>query len=136
MIITANAYLNLSWEAYNVSVIKPMLEKYGVKPEISESEPLMAEVNHGRWIVRCECGGAEKMWEEGWFICQSCWNAGHKHKYRQAVFPSGRNQIEKLLLRRQIQNRNWIPGETLEQLDKENEEHKEELLNGLDSRRN
>lgn len=94
----------------------------------SDDKPLQAEVNHGRWIVKCECGGADLAWEEGLFMCQSCWNGKHKHQYRKAVFPRWRQQIEELLSRRPLENRNWAPGETLAQLKRENQEHKEELL--------
>lgn len=128
MIITANKYLNMSWEDYNLAVVKPMLAKYGLQPTISEDGQLIAEVNHGRWIVVCECGGAEKMWEEGVFMCMSCMNARHKHQYRKAIFPKARKRIEALLLRRPVINRNWSVGETLAQLQSENEQHREELL--------
>jgi len=128
MIITANKYLNMTWQQYNDSVVMPMLAKYGLKPEITDEGKLTAEVNHGRWIVRCECGGAEKMFEEGVFMCQACFNAAYKHKYRRAVFPKSRKQIENLLLKRPLPNRNWSVGETIEDLKRENDEHKEELL--------
>lgn len=128
MIVTANTYLNMTWEQYRSNVVAPLLAKYGViSPKTAEGE-LLAEINHGRWIVKCECGGAEKMWEEGFFMCQSCLNGNHKHQYRTAVFPKQRKLIEVLLLERPLQNRNWQPNETLAQLRKENEEHREELL--------
>lgn len=90
--------------------------------------PLEAYVNHGRWIVKCKCGGAEKAWEEGLFMCLSCLNSSHKHQYRKAIFPRTRAKIEALLIQRPLINRNWIPGETLTQLKKENKEHEGELL--------
>lgn len=93
-----------------------------------DTPPLEAYVNHGRWIVKCECGGAEKAWEERLFMCQSCWNGGSKHKYRRTVFPKRRAEIEALLIKRPLQNRNWTPGETLVLLRRENREHKGELL--------
>ena len=128
MIITANVYQSLSWESYNRAVIQPMLAKYGLQSAITSDGQLVAEVNHGRWIVKCECGGAEKMWEEAIFMCMSCMNAQHKHQYRRATFPNQRAQIEKALLKRPVKNRNWQLGETLAQLRDENKEHGEELL--------
>ena len=128
MIETANTYFNLGWKEYRTNIIAPLLAKYGIiSPKIAEGE-LKAEINQGRWIVKCECGGAEKAWEEGFFMCQSCLNGNHKHQYRKAVFPKQRRLIESLLLKRPLQNRNWSPNETLAQLKRENEEHREELL--------
>lgn len=128
MIVTGNAYFNLTWEAYHQAVVQPTLAKYGLKPTTDTAAPLIAEVNHGRWIVICECGGAEKMWEEGCFMCQSCYNAGHRHQYRKAVFPRQRRQIEAILGVRPLPNRNWRPGESLAKLQRENAEHREDLL--------
>lgn len=127
--ITANVFFKSSWDTYRKLVIQSGLLKNGIR-EVGYSDdiPLQAYVNHGRWLIKCECGGCEKAWEEGWFICQSCFNAGHKHQYRKAVFPKNRRQIESLLLLRPLPNRNWYPDETVKQLADENKEHKEELL--------
>lgn len=131
--ITANQFFKVSWEVYRLMVIVPAMEGYGLL-QIAQvrsedgSPPMRAYVNHGRWIVKCECRGAEKAWEEGVFMCQSCFNAGHQHRFRQSVFPPQRMAIEKLLARRPIPNRNWFPWETVAQLQAENKEHKDELL--------
>jgi len=126
--ITANTYFNMTWEQYRLSVVAPLLASYAIlNPGTADGE-LMAEVNHGRWIAKCECGGAEKVWEEGIFMCQSCWNGNHKHRYRNVVFPKARKQIEDLLSKRPVPNRNWYRDETVAQLRRENEAHKEELL--------
>ncbi len=128
MIVTANTYFGMTWEQYQRSVVAPMLALHGILgPGMADGE-VIAEVNHGRWIVRCECGGAEKMWEEGVFMCQSCWNGNHRHQYRKVVFPKARKQIEGLLSKRPVPNRNWDRPETLAQLRRDNEAHKEELL--------
>lgn len=126
--LTGNAYFNMPWAVYKGAILDPTLAKYGLQPRVSTEGLLLAEVNHGRWIVKCECGGAEKMWEEGVFMCQSCYNATHKHQYRKAIFPQSRKAIEAILSKRPLPNRNWQSGETLEQLKRENEEHREELL--------
>lgn len=136
--ITANEFFKTSWEAYRLLVIVPAMAKRHI-PEGAHSDapPLQAYVNHGRWIVKCECGGAEKAWEEGVFMCQSCFNAGHGHKYRQAVFPKDRQKIEALLALRPLPNRNWNNlhdrirlgrDETAADLERENKEHRAELL--------
>lgn len=106
---------------YQRDIIKPI----GL---FEDDAPLQAYVNHGRWILKCECGGAEKAWEEEKFMCLSCLNSGHKHQYRKAIFPSNRTAIEAILIKRPLANRNWLPVETLAQLRKENKEHEGELL--------
>jgi len=131
--ITANEFFKCSLTQYEKHPQKGIFGKFKARKlplpiTISDDEPLMAYVNHGRWIVKCECGGAEKAWEEGLFMCQSCWNGKHKHQYRRAVFPEEREMIEELLLKRALPNRNWFLHETIADLERENEEHKEELL--------
>ena len=131
--ITANMFFNRlegGWEEFRATVLVPRLGK-SLIPEQGydeESQPFKAYVNHGRWLVKCECGGCEKVWEEGWVMCQSCLNAAQGHKYRRTVFPTTRKKIEEILIVRPLPNRNWSPGETLADLRRENEEHKEELL--------
>ena len=119
-----------SWAVYWRMVIAPeMIAKHlPVSQELSAGKPLQAYVNHGRWVVKCECGGAEKAWEEGLFMCQSCWNSKHQHKLRLAMFPKSRAEIEKLLIVRPLENRNWSPSESLSFLKAENSAHKSELL--------
>jgi hypothetical protein len=92
-----------------------------------------AEVNHGRWLVRCPfCSGAEEADPgEPIFYCLSCGNnavgaetaplPGH---IMLVMFPDNRTEIEAALLARpDIGTRNWAPGESLQDLAKENGEH-------------
>jgi len=139
LLITANEFFKTSWEAYRLLVIVRAMLKRGVE-EVGydeKSEPMRTYVNYGRWIIKCECGGAEKAWEEGVFMCQSCLNARHKHRYRHSVFPEHRREIEALLALRPLPNRNWNNladrirlgrDETVDDLKRENERHKDELL--------
>jgi len=137
--ITANMFFNRmrypgdvpigSWEAYRQLVIVPELGVLLIREQgYDEGPPLKAYINHGKWLVKCECGGCEKVWEEGWMMCRACLNTAHGHRYRQTVFPRIRKAIEMLLIQRPLANRNWQPGETLVQLKAENKIHKEELL--------
>ena len=130
--ITANEFFKMTFENYKQMVIIPamMMNHLPVTEDI-DGKPLYAYVNHGRWIVKCECGGAEKAWEEGYFMCMSCFNSANRHKYRLSVFPEDRKQIEELLIDRPLVNRNWKAGETIEQLKTENKEHSAELLKGV-----
>ena len=118
------------WDAYLDQVIRPRMAAAGIRltEAVSDAAPLQASINHGRWLVKCECNGAELAWEEGLFMCLSCFNAGHGHELRRAGFPVERRAIETLLERRAVENQNWQPEESLTFLEAENVAHKEVLL--------
>ena len=127
--ITGNIQFGMPWEAYKLTRIIPAMGKRLLPQNgISDADPVKARVNHGRWIVDCECKGAEFAFEEGLFMCQSCFNANRKHQYRRLIFPKNRKGIEMELIQRPEPNRNWYPGETITKLKAENAEHKAELL--------
>jgi hypothetical protein len=79
----------------------------------------------GRWIARCPtCSGAEYV-DPGdpVFICLSCFNSEHGNKLLSVRFPERRQEIEAALEPRPAQNRNWLPGETVEDILAENSKH-------------
>ena len=120
-----------TWEAFRLSCLKPLLADNMIPEQgYADAKPLKAYVNHGRWLIDCECGGAEYAYEEGWFMCRACLNGAYGHKYRPLIFPKQRGKIEGLLLVRRLQNRNWAPNETVTFLKAENAKHKHELLGG------
>ena len=83
-----------------------------------------AEINHGRWMARCICGGAEEVdWQDPVFYCLSCGNMDYGGSFISAKFPADREIIETILLKRNMENRNWLPGETAKDLKAENEKH-------------
>ena len=130
--ITGNLRFGMSWEAFRISILVPAMSKQLIADQgIDGGEPLHAYVNRGRWIVKCACGGAEYAFEGGLFMCRSCWNGGHAHKYRHIIWPENRSKIEGLLLRRPLDCRNWYSGEPLSQLAVENSLHAAELLGGV-----
>jgi len=93
---------------------------------VADVVPLMARVEHGRWIVDCpDCKGAGFAWEdERLFMCQSCWNAAVGGAWRPITFPAEREAIEAVLLARPLHtNRNWFPHETVDDLRAENVAH-------------
>jgi len=93
--------------------------------KVSVQGAVKAEINHGRWIVRCPaCSGAEEADPgEPIFYCLSCGNDENGGHVMQVVFPDDRAAIEAALLRREMGNRNWAPGESLSDLEMENAEH-------------
>lgn len=132
MIITANIYYanhpvtpaHRLDEWLRLQVIPGML-RYGIAPlgYAEDVPPLQAFVTWGRWLAWCPCRGAERVWEEGWWMCCSCWNAWAGHRFVRTVFPEERLLIERLLDARLLPNRNWAPGESVDELARENVEH-------------
>ena len=129
--ITGDLHFGMPWEAYRLSVIVPAMARKLVQEQgDSDSPPLKVYVNKGRWAIKCECNSAEYSFEDGIFMCQSCFNTRHKHQYRRYVFPRSRKRIEAILLERPLDNRNWWPHETVTQLEADNNKHAAELLGG------
>ena len=130
--ITGNLYFRKTpnWESYRRLVLIPELAQKMIREQgyDTKATPLLAYVNHGNWAVKCECGGGEFAWNEGWMMCRSCLNAKHAHKYRPVVFPDDRERIELILMARPMDNRNWKVGESVADLQAENEIHGAELL--------
>lgn len=135
MIITANWYFSLTpplfiktWEEWLVKIVSLEMIRRGLHAptEITEEEPVTAQVRQGAWMVLCpgpKCKGAELAWEEGLFLCLSCFNVAIGHRLRRSSFPAERRAIETILEPRPLPNRNWSLGETLADLERENVEH-------------
>lgn len=95
--------------------------------------PVIAYINAGRWLARCECGGCEFVdLEQPLFMCCSCWNAGVGHRWRVVRLPRARAEIEAVLLARPKENRHFADGDTVEQLRALNVAHglTEEVVSG------
>ena len=91
---------------------------------LADGEPLMARIDHARFIVDCpNCGSAEFYFEDNLFYCTVCGNSDVGGKVKRVVTPGNRVAIEKALGKRPIKNRNWNPGETVKDLESENLKH-------------
>lgn len=136
--ITANTWFKLKWEEWKRGRLDKQAARFQIslrEPD-SQEEPIPAHISEGAWLVHCpekDCRGVEYAWEEGFFVCCSCLNSKVGHKIRRSAFPAERKEIEALLEVRPLLNRNWYPGETLDDLRRENEEHKDELLTAVNS---
>lgn len=91
-----------------------------------------AVVNHGRWIAACpsdRCYGAVKLFDKTAVICDCtddyvCDHIGRCNQTITPLFPPHSTHIEDILIRRPKRTtRNWVPGETIEQLQAENLKH-------------
>ncbi len=130
MITGNNSNGDMTWADFMTRVVIRRAGSQGVKfnPKLSDAPPLLAYINHGRWLADCECKGAELVFDEGLLVCLSCFNKAHGYQPRRVAFPEERLAIEALLERRPLENQNWRPGESLAQLQAENDAHKEVLV--------
>lgn len=94
-------------------------------PDLSPAGVVYAEANHGRWIAKCprpDCTNALAL-DPGQtaFACVAQDGCGQT---ADVVWPPDPDAIETLLMLRPVPGtRNWLPGETLEQLLEENAAH-------------
>ena len=64
--------------------------------DVDKKYPVVARIDHNRWIADCECSGAEYVdQEEPIFFCFSCNNLAFGGKIRTVIFPSA-SQIKKI----------------------------------------
>lgn len=83
-------------------------------PEIAVS----VYANHGRWVVECpDCSGAQMASpDDPRFMCTICANVAVEGMWRPVTWPTEAVAIDDVLSARPLLNRNWIPGETLDDL--------------------
>jgi hypothetical protein len=94
---------------------------------------LPARVNHGVWIASCPCGargtpapGGVVFTATPLVCCARCGNQAAGRGWRPVALPNEptRRRIEAILLcRPRVEDRNWEPGETLDDLMRQNREH-------------
>ena len=98
-------------------------------PNAPVDAPREAFVEGGRWLVQCECGGADDvdlgslLW-----MCGSCFNSAHGHQWRKVLLPDTRTRqiVERaLLMRPNARTRTWRSDENVAELFAEN------VANGL-----
>lgn len=95
------------------------------------SSPLTAVVNHGVWVALDGCGtregvhGGGVVWLDRPMVwCPLCRNKVAGWRWRPVVLPAEREAIEAALLARpDVATRNWHPGETVDDLRRENRDH-------------
>lgn len=97
-------------------------------PDRLVGTPVIAYVNAGRWIAKCECGGAEYVdFGSPRFMCCGCWNRADGRAWRPVAtpLPATRRAVEAALLTRREENRHYRPdrGEDVWTLRRENAAH-------------
>ena len=87
---------------------------------VAIADPVTAYVNHGRWVIDCDCGAGNSVHPDWKLAC--CLECGAIRT--NIVFPAEIREIERTLASRKRQaNRNWRPGETVATLKAENAAH-------------
>lgn len=74
-----------------------------LQEEVAQEHPIQAQIDWGRWIAKCECGGAEYVTrEDPVFYCFSCGNHISGGMLRPVQFPSKKTEkkIVALLMER------------------------------------
>ncbi len=94
--------------------------------------PIRVYVNHGRWIAECPgCRGAQYASRtDRRFYCVDCLNAWNAGAWARTLWPDDASLavIEDLLCRRHVENRHWLPSESLAALELENHLHPQALV--------
>lgn len=117
-------------ETYFKKVDRPAArKKIRERPKILEipinEVSVWAEINHGRWIVDCPfCNNAEFGWDDHFFFCTECKNIEINGQLVTVLIPPYKQAIETLLEKRPIKNQNWKYPETVDDIAKENKEHR------------
>lgn len=89
-------------------------------------DALAARVYRGYWIVDCPtCRSAELAWrDDPRFLCSNCLNQANGGRCWPVAVPPAARAIEALLrLRPDPATRNWLPGESLLVLARQNRDH-------------
>ncbi len=128
MIITANHWFKpfgcTTLQIWVEKKILPHMDRHGIYPTgLDYGTTLASWVLRGAWTVTCPCGASEYTWNEGWVMCLSCMNGYSHHRFVRTMFPAKRQQVEDILEFRPLENRNWLIGETLEELIAQNIEN-------------
>ena len=101
-----------------------------VPPADAISGEVVAYVNEARWIADCpdkRCNAAQVVTpDDPRFLCAVCGNLSNRRRWYAVVFPSAdeRAEIEALIAQRpNVENVNWSPGETVEEVRRLNRKH-------------
>ena len=98
--------------------------RHGRLPPYGQNQgTVTAYVNHSRWVIDCVegCGWAVVASDhDRFFICPGCGNPQNGGQWYRVVYPPQKERIERALLKRESQHRNWLIKETPENVEAEN----------------
>lgn len=98
---------------------------HGAKVNWSFRGNCKAQISNSSWIVKCPYCANAIIHEPGApFYCSNCLMEANDGFALTVEYPENRAEIEAVLLKRPVPaNRNWVPKETLADLEKENADH-------------
>jgi hypothetical protein len=117
------ANLGAEW-APRVQWLAPAPLEVAMLAPTAKDEDVHVVVNHGRWVVECpDCHGAQLACRTDLrFMCNECGNISISGEWRAVVWPAQADAIAAELTKRpRVVNQNWLPGETLTDLQLETE---------------
>lgn len=128
MILTANRNRNVIKSGGYLAFINAQINRLhgpitiDLRDKAGEVAP---QVIRSQWVVECPwCAGAIVVNPGSWYLCVECLNADNSGKVARIIDPPDRTEVERLLnLRPNFQNRNWLTGETVENIRAENIAH-------------
>lgn len=95
----------------------PHLDHPAWTPENNQQADVTYEVvvNHGRWVVNCECGSAQLACRtDHRMFCVDCENVAVGGRWVHVAWPDDPYAIERALSRRPVDLQNWLPGDDLD----------------------
>lgn len=111
---------------YQRFVEKLVMDRWGTRVNWTIlARSVTAEIVRSNWVVRCPfCAGSQVVDLGEPFYCVDCCMQANAGLPMEIFVPTERREIERLLLMRPDPNtRNWLFGETVENLQAENLEH-------------
>lgn len=99
-----------------LNVLDSRLAAQGIPPaprplgEAPDAAPVVAVMDHARWIGKCQCGSAVMLFKGGpWFWCPSCANAGAAGKMRPVQWPADVERINRDMASLPVGLAHWEP---------------------------
>ena len=112
----------------NFSLNHPGESPPAIPSDLRSLPTISAVVNDSRWIVDCptpKCLSASIV--DSHFPLYLCWHCGNQSvqgSWLRVILPPDKRDIEIMLQKRpRNRNRNWLPGKTAADLERENREH-------------
>lgn len=116
----------------------PMRVAWPTAPNPDPTRTVLVELNWGKWVVRCpDCPSAQKApFSDRRFYCTDAeCPRPHGRLWYIVEWPTDWPEIEALIaVRGSRDHRYWIPGETLAQLQADNDAHPEALITPEEAR--
>jgi hypothetical protein len=98
--------------------------KMAMPKNTTDKLTVKAEINHGRWIVKCPFRSGAELADkkDALFLCLSCLNEQIGGHWIKVIFPDEVAEIENELHKRKPENQHWQTWESVKDIKKQNKE--------------